>query len=346
MCVRVRCSLFLLALALTAAACSSASGVTPADEAFRGRTLRIVVGSGAGGGYDTVARLLAAFLGRHLPGAPTIVVDNMSGAGGLIAADFLARRAPRDGLTLGYIGDNAVLAQLADGAGARYDVRAFGIVGAPTGREADVCVMSRESGLDLEGWRTAGVPPRLAVTSVRSGPYARSVLLSTALELPVRFVVGYQGTAEIRLAMSTGEVEGMCTTLSSYLSVFEPKADYPVVLQEGDRGERLLDGVPMASDLVRSAEGRERLDLAARMRELPRYLVVPPDTPPDRLALLQAALEATVADPLFVQAAAAVRVDVTWLPASDVSARVNAVLDLPAEARARLTALLSEEDVP
>jgi hypothetical protein len=79
---------------------------------------------------------------------------------------------------------------------------------------------------------------------------------------------------------------------------------------------------------------------------LPRYLVVPPDTPPDRLALLQAALEATVADPLFVQAAAAVRVDVTWLPASDVSARVNAVLDLPAEARARLTALLSEEDVP
>jgi len=270
-----------------------------------------------------------------------VVIDNMPGAGGLIAANFIARQAPRDGLTLGFIGENAALAQLTRDASVQFDLRQFGTIGAPAANETDVCVMSRASGLDLDAWRNARVAPRMAVTSRRSGPYARLVLLSTALNLPVRAIVGYQGTSQIRLAMDGGEVEGMCSVLSSYNSAFEPKIKYRAVLQDGETAGRLLDGIPVASQLVQDARGRELLNYASRIRALARYFVVPPDTPPDRLALLRTAFDETMRDAAYLAAAHSARLDIAPLSAAEINARLSAVLDLPADARERIVALLS-----
>jgi tripartite-type tricarboxylate transporter receptor subunit TctC len=270
-----------------------------------------------------------------------VVIDNMPGAGGLIASNFIARQAPRDGLTVGFIGENAALAQLTRDAGVQFDLRQFGAIGASAATETDVCVMSRASGLDLNAWRKARVAPRMAVTSLRSGPYARLVLLSSALNLPVRAIVGYQGTAQIRLAMDGGEVEGMCSVLGSYNSAFEPKDNYRAVLQDGEKASQLLDGVPVASQLVQDARGRELLDYASRIRALPRYFVVPPETPPDRLAVLRAAFDETMRDAVYLAAARATGLDIAPLSAEDIEARLSAVLGLPAEARERIAALLS-----
>lgn len=339
----VLCVLF--AMSTLAVACSPPAS-SSVEDAPRGRTLRIVVGTSPGGGYDTFARVLAAHLGRHLQGVSAVLVHNMPGASGVIAANFLARQAPRDGLTVGMIGETAVLAQFMGDPAVRFDIRQFGAIGAPAGRDVDVCVMSQASGLDLEAWRNGAVAPRMAVTSVRSGPYARLVLLTTALALPVRFVVGYQGTSEMRLAIDGGEVEGVCTVLSSYRSSFEPKTSYRIVLQDGEGEDQLVDGVPVASLLVQDEQGRDLLDLAARLRALPRYFVVPPDTSPDRLNVLRTAFEEVMRDELYMQAAAAARLDVAPLSAVEVSARVNAVLDLPSNERERLIALLSQKDLP
>lgn len=336
---------WIVALAFSVG-CSNPRSQPSTVDIFRGRTLRIIVGTSAGGGYDLGARVLAAHFGRHIPGEPAIVVENMAGAGGMLAANFLARQAQADGLTIGFIGENAVIAQLTQQPGVQFDVRQFGAIGSPTGNEADVCVLSRASGFDIARWQASRVPLRMGVTSRGSGPYARTVLLSAALRLPVRLIVGYQGTAQIRLAIEGGEVDGLCTLLSTYRSTFEPKANFPIVLQDSDRPDPLLAAVPSAASLVTDASGQALLRVSARIRALTRYYVVPPATPTDRLQLLRTAFDETMRDPEFLRAAAAAQLDIDPLPAADITARAAAVFDLPEDVRGRVIGLLLERTAP
>ena len=133
----------LLMSALCGAACSRHASTAAGNEIFRGQTIHVIVGYAAGGGYDMQARMLAEFLGRHLPGSPAVVVENQTGAGGLLAATYLHQQAAADGLTIGLLGASAVIAQVLEHSGVQYDMRRLPVVGAVATERDYVCVSRR-----------------------------------------------------------------------------------------------------------------------------------------------------------------------------------------------------------
>jgi tripartite-type tricarboxylate transporter receptor subunit TctC len=322
-------------------ACGRADA-TRADEAFRGQTLRIVVGFAAGGGYDLQARILARHFGRHLPGQPVVVVENTPGAGGLIAANHLARQARPDGLTIGFMGLSVVLPQLLEQPGVQYDARRFPVIGSPTVEDFDVCVAPRAGGFDLNSWRGRAVPPRMGITAYGSANHARAMLLSAALELPVTTVVGYKGMSDVRLAMESGEVETTCIGLDAFRATFEPSGNYTIVLQSGEAQSPRMRDVPSATRIVRTSHGEALLTLLSHLRTLDRFYAAPPDTPPDRVGLLRIAFEQTMHDEAYLQQAAQVRLETRPVDPEEVESRVRSVLNLPDDARREVAALLSQ----
>jgi tripartite-type tricarboxylate transporter receptor subunit TctC len=336
------CVWLVVLAGVLSAACSGSAAATGAAEAFRGQTIYIVVGFAAGGGYDLQARVLARHLGRHLPGEPVVVVENEPGAGGLIAANYLARRARPDALTVGFLGLFTVLPQLIEQPGVQYDARRFPVIGSAMAEDVDVCLTPRTSRLDLSTWRSRAVPPRMGVTTYGSANHARAMLLSAALDLPVRTVVGYKGMSDIRLAMESGEVEATCVGLDSYRATFEASDKYMIVLQSGDDPSPVLRGVPSAARLVQNAHGTALLNVLSQLRTLDRFYAVPPDTPRDRVDLLRVAFEHTMHDEAFLGEARAARLEIRPGAAEEIESRVRSVLNLPDAARREVAALLSE----
>jgi len=312
----------------------------PSSSSFRVRSVRIVVGLSAGGGYDLYARVFAPYLQRHLPGTPAVVVENMPGAAGLIATNYLAHQAPRDGSTMGLLAVQAAVAQLLNDPAARFDVRRFAVLGSPA-EDVPACVMSRASGMTLARWR-AGARPRIGMTNVGSLTHVNATLLARALGLHFRAVAGYRGSAEIRAAMEAGEVDGACFGFNWYESSFQPSADYSLVVRAEGAGIPELAGVPSAADLVVDAEGRELLRVLASLAALSRFFVAPPGTASEIVDVLRRGVEATLRDPTFREAAAAAHLPLKPIPASVVQERLGAVLSMPAERRARVSALLKE----
>jgi len=201
--VRVVVSLMGLILGL------SAPAALAADQAFfKGKTVRINVGYAPGGGFDAYSRLIARHLARHIPGNPTIVVDNMPGAGGLIVANHLYRVAKPDGLTIGHFLGSLLMGQVLGQKGVEFDARKFEYVAAPA-RAYPVCAFTKASGITtLEQWMAAKTPPKLGgVATGASVPDNAIRALKAALGLPAQLVTGYKGTAAIRLAAEGGELD-------------------------------------------------------------------------------------------------------------------------------------------
>jgi hypothetical protein len=177
---------------------------------FRGKTMRIVVGFSAGGGFDAYARAIARHWGSHLPGNPTTIVDNMPGAGSLIAANHIYNQAKPDGLTIGHFIGGGVVGQLLGNPAAKFDSQKFEWVGAPAKLDA-VCAVTKQTGVsDLHAWRNAKVPLKLGATGPGSETYDVPRVLQAALGLPMQIISGYKGTADIRLAAENGEIGGLC----------------------------------------------------------------------------------------------------------------------------------------
>jgi tripartite-type tricarboxylate transporter receptor subunit TctC len=333
-----RSTICVLVAAITLGSCTherdSAGGW---DDVFRGQTVRIIVGVGPGGGQDRYARLTAAHLSRHLPGTPTVVVENMAGAGGLVAAQYLARRAHADALTLGLLSASLLMPQLVGTAVGDLDVRAFPVVGSP-GDDYPICAFSRTSGMDVQAWLNGRVP-RMGASGPHAGTSVNTRLIATALGVRIQPVLGYQGTADIRMAIHNREVDGVCTEWSSYRASFVPADDYVAAVYAGPP-ETGPEGVATASQLVKTDEGRELLAILDLLGPLARFYALPPATPPARVAILRRAFSETMADRDFLAAAAASQLDVRPRSAEEVSAAVNQLLSLSSTTRSRLAAIL------
>ena len=310
----------------------------PAD-VYRGRTLRIIVGVSPGGGQDLYARVMAAHLSRHLPGQPNVIVENMPGAGGLIAASYMARRATPDGLTIGLLGVQAVLAQLLTDS-PQFDIRDLPIVGSPAD-DGTVCAFTRASRFSLDAWRHGRVA-RLGMTNRGSTTASYAFLLSEALGLPIRPVVGYPGTSDIKSAMASGEVDGACLSRNSYLASFQPADDYDVVLQAGGGLGMEMPNVPTAETLAGSERGRSLLAVVSTVGVLARYYALPPGTPAARIDSMQSAFDLTMKDGAFLAAAKAARLEIRPLAPSVVISRMKDLLRLPPDFRREVIAMLNE----
>jgi tripartite-type tricarboxylate transporter receptor subunit TctC len=333
----------LISLALLAALLFT----VPADaqsKFFEGKTVRIVVGFSAGGGYDTYSRAIARHLGRHIPGKPTVIVENMPGAGSLIAANHLYKIARPDGLTLGNFAGGLVLGQVVGQPGIEFDARKFAWVGTPS-REVSVCALTKASGItSIEAWMAAKAPVKLGGTG--SGATTDDVprVLAATLGLPIQAVRGYKGTAEIRLAAESGEIAGGCWQWDSIKSTWRQgleSGDVAIVLQVATKPVADLPKVATALALAKTEEARQLINAGIIVpTEIGRLYALPPGTPADRVQTLRAAFAETTRDPEFLSDAARSKLEIDAMSGEDLTRVVHDLFKLDPALAAKLKGIL------
>lgn len=315
-----------------------------AQSFYKGKTLRILVGSSAGGGFDTYARAIGRHLGKHIPGQPTVIVENMPGAGGVIVANHLSRVAKPDGLTLAHFVGSILLGQALGQPGLEFDARKFEYVGAAA-REDVVCALTKASGItSAEKWTAAKTPVKLGGVGPGAPPDNTARLLKATVGLPIQLVSGYKGTAEIRLAAEGGEIAGGCWTRDS-VKVTWRKAleagEAGVVLQVTALGSADFPGVPLASGLAKTEEGRRLLQLGAHDAGIyGRPFVLPPATPRERVQLLRRAFQETLKDKEFLAETERTRLSIDPVSGEDLERMIAELFALDAALATRLKAIL------
>ena len=287
------------------AVCMAIAARSNADEFYKGKTIRLIVATTPGGGFDAYSRMLARHMGKRIPGNPAFVVENMPGAAFLIGTNYLYRQAKPDGLTLGNWIGTLVLHQLTGRSGIEFDARKFEYVGAPV-KNHDTCVMARASGIDsAQKWLSSPAPVKMGATPPGSTPYDNAAILKDALGLPMQIITGYKGTAEIRLAIDANEVAGLCGLAWASIKVTWRKqldsGEVKVVLQNTAAPHAELRDVPLAINFAKTEAGRKLLQLALHDVGAITYLYsFPPATPKDRVQVFRQAFQATLKDPEFV----------------------------------------------
>lgn len=300
---------FLLALILFAAPLWGAS----ADEFYKGKTIRFIVGFAAGGGFDTYTRIIARHFGKHVPGNPSTLVENMTGAGSMIAANHIYNRAEPDGLTVGNFIGPLVLQQFLGNPGAQFDGRKFGWLGVPT-PDSGVCALTKASGIKtVEDWLASKRPIKLGGTAPGSTTDDGPKLVSAAIGLPIQLISGYKGTADIRLAADGGEIDGGCWAWESVKPTWSKGIEsgtVTIVLQTMFESHPELRQVPLATKYAKTDDARELLRVVnGPYGVLARPYSVPPGTPKDRLDILQKAFMATTRDPALLAEAEKAKLD-------------------------------------
>ena len=338
---------FLCAWLVIAAAFGLAhEGETASVEDFyKGKTVRIVVGFSAGGGFDTYARALARHMGKHIPGSATVVVENMTGAGSLIAANHVFKVAKPDGLTIGHFIGGLFLGQVLGQPGIEFDARKFEFIGAPISDHV-VCAMTKASGItSVDRWMASKTPIKMGgIAPGTSTPDNATRILKTAIGLPIQLVTGYKGTADVRLAAEGGEVAGGCWGWDS-VSVTWRKAldtgDAVVVLQANRKTHPELANIPQAIKFAKSDEARKMIDVGIHGdSDIVRTYTLPPGTPKDRVQALRKAFEETLKDPEFVADAKKSRLNIDPIPADAIEKDISGLFKLDPALVAKLKDVL------
>ena len=334
----------LLALSIAAIVLATGGGGVGAQAFYEGKTLRLIVGFAPGGGFDTYARVISRHMGRHIPGNPTIVVENMTGAGSLISANHLYRVAKPDGLTIGHFNGALFLGQALGQPGIEFDARKFELIGAPI-KEDSVCALTRATGItSVEKWMASKTPVKLGGVAPGGTPDANARILKAALGLPIQLVSGYKGTAEIRLAASSGEVSGACWSWESMRSTWRGALDsgeVVAVLQTSARAFPDLAGVPLALSLAKTDEARQLIKVGIQnAAAFARPLALPPGTPKDRVLILRRAFQETLQDKAFLAEAEKAKLTLDPATAEDLERMIAEAFSLDPALLAKLKDIL------
>jgi tripartite-type tricarboxylate transporter receptor subunit TctC len=308
-------------------------------EFYRGKTVNVLIGVGVGGEYDLQARLVARHLGKHIPGNPTVVPQNMTGAGGIKMANYLFAQAPRDGTSIGMLGNNFAATQAVGGQGVQFDVVKFRWLGTIAPVVETLAV-----------WHTAGVKTiddarKKEIVAGASGKGAITFIYPSMMNefLGTRFkiVTGYAGGNEINLAMERGEVEARNNTWSSWKATkaaWLKDKKITVIAQAGPRAADL--DVPSVEELARTPDDRKLIELVVSGTRLGRPMATTPDVPEERLAALRAAYRATMADLAFRAEAESLNFEVAPVFGEDLQRIAGEVMSTPKALAARAKHLL------
>jgi len=315
-----------------------------AQSFYEGKTVRINVGFAAGGGYDTYARLLSRHLGRHIPGNPTLIVDNMPGAGSLIAANQLFKVAKPDGLTLAHFNGVLFLGQVLGQPGIEFDSRRFELIGAAV-KEDVACAMTKASGItSLEKWMAATTPVKLGGVAPGAAPDNTARILKAALGLPIQLVSGYRGTAEIRLAAEGGEVAGACWAWDSMKVTWRQAldaGDAVPVLQVVAKKFPDLPNVPLAITLAKTDEARQLIQVGIQYAgAFARPFALPPGTPRERVQVMRRAFQETLKDRALVAEAEKTKLTLDPVTGEELEKMVAEAFALDAALLAKLKDIL------
>ena len=318
----------MLAALIVAAALPAAAQAQSVADFYRGKTVNVYIGVGVGGEYDIQARLVARHIAKHIPGNPTVVPQNMTGAGGLKMANYLFQQAPQDGTSIGMMGNNFPATQAVGNQGVQFDANKFRWLGtiAPVVETMTV-------------WHTAGVKSvdEVRAKEVVAGASGRGAItyfypamMNALLGTKFKIVTGYPGGNEINLAMERGEVHARNNTWSSWKATrpeWIKDKKITVLVQAGPRAADL--DAPSVEDLAKTPEDRQLIELIVSGTQLGRPLAIAPDAPEDRVAALRAAFRATMADPEFRAEAAKLNFEVDPVDGEALQKVVAKVLVTP-----------------
>lgn len=274
----------------------------PIADFYKGKNLSFVVGSSTGGGYDTMGRAIAHFIGRHMPGNPAFVVRNMPGAGSITALNYVYNSAEKDGTVLAMVQNNAPLEPLFGTREARYDATRLNWLGTPSFEVAMVLLWHAvpvNSLAELKAKETS-----VGASGANSTPAFYARLLNATLGTKMKIINGYPGQNDAFLAMERGELDGYPSVFASSLNAIRPnwlreKLAKPIVQYGSERLAELGD-VPFAPDLISNTEDKLLMEVGLAQLALGRPLVMPPDVPADRVAALRQAMTETFADKEFL----------------------------------------------
>jgi tripartite-type tricarboxylate transporter receptor subunit TctC len=315
----------------------------PVADFYRGKTVNLIIGTSTGNDYDFRARLLARHLGRHIPGEPTIVPQNMPGVGGVKAANYLATIAPRDGTTVHMIMSNMMSSEAIGASGVQFDTRKFFWIGNTTSTP-NVMVAWHTSGVtSIEQVKTkqliVGAPGGTAGVIYAT---VMNALLGTKLKL----VTGYPGGNEVNLAMERGEIDGRAS--NSWASWKSTRPDWiadkkiNVLVQVGLKRAPDLPDVPLLLELAGNDSDRQVLAFLSADTPISRALVAAPDTPPERVAALRRAFDDTMKDPEFLAEAEKSQMDILPMRGEDAQKIADSIVNTPPAIVARAKAILGD----
>jgi tripartite-type tricarboxylate transporter receptor subunit TctC len=322
----------IAALAVALAGPAAAQGVA---DFYKGKTFTIVAGSSAGGGLDIYGRLLARHVGRHIPGAPTVIVQNMPGAGSLAAARHLYSVAPKDGTQSAIVLPGALLDPLLSGGDLQtYDPTKFNYI-INANAETIACVVRKDAQVQEFGQL---YEKELVVGGTGPGSSLVDYPLITRnlMGMKLRLIPGYKGSREVSLAVRQNEVQGVCglawsSAKQQYPEVFDPKSDLRVLVQEDSKANEELRklGAPLSIDFAKTPEIRAALEIFYSQGQISRPFILPPGVPAERVAALRKAFADALADPQLKADAEKQKLDANPDTGEDVQKLIDRIYATP-----------------
>jgi tripartite-type tricarboxylate transporter receptor subunit TctC len=346
--MRRLCAVFVFAIAAIIATAAQAEDVA---EFYKGKRVNLIVSYGPGGGYDVYARVLARHIGRHIPGNPSIVVQNMPGAGSLRGANFIYNVAPRDGTVFGTFARNMpMLGLVKTGQKVQFDPLKFTWLGSSSSlaNDAYVLLLRRDAKVkSIEDARRPGGPPIiLGSTAEGTSSDAMGVLLREWLGFNLKVITGYTDSGVLFLAIERGEVDGRTVGLSSVKANkgewLKPNGFGRVMVVFG-RGTRFAEfpDAPTARELAKDAADRNLIEILEMPYALSRPYAAPPDVPPDRARALQEAFMATHKDPAYLADAEKVGIEVSPIDSEAIRKLIEQIARTPADQLRRIENLIT-----
>ena len=326
-----------------AATCAPASA-DPVEDFYRGRNVTMVIGYSVAGGYDNYARVVARHLGNHIPGHPTVLPQNMPGAGSLRSANWLYNAAPKDGSVIGMFSRGMAMEPLIGTSQTSFDAQKFSWLGSGT-NEVSTCVTWHESA--VKTWADAlKIPFTVGGEGSGSDPDIFATVVRNVFGVKLRLVSGYPGSAEVALAIERREVEGRCGW--SYSSLRQQRPDWitrkqvNILVQLALAKSPELPDVPLITDFATTDRQRQILRLVFSRQAMARPFVAPPGIPPERKQALRVAFERTMADADFLAEARQRGLEVNPVTGADIDKLIDELYQTPADVVAEVRAIIAQ----
>ncbi len=328
----------------TSAPAAAATATTPDVAAFyRGKTVSIVIGYDAGGGYDTYARTLSQFIGKHIPGTPTVIVENMPGAGSIKAANHLFRAAPKDGTVFGTFGRGLPYTELIGDSAAQFKSAQFNWIGSMND-EVSVCILRADSPIKtFEQLLTTPVKIGATGPDDDTGFFPR--FLNGALGTKFELVTGYAGGNDVNLAIERGEVAGRCGFSWSSLVSTRPqwlKDKFVNILVQMSLAKHpeIPKEVPLIMDYAKNDEQRQMMEVIFSRQTMGRPFAAPPGVPAERVKALRDAFEKTMKDPEFKAAADKAKQEINPKGGEEIQKVIQKIFQTPKPLIDKIKAIL------
>jgi tripartite-type tricarboxylate transporter receptor subunit TctC len=323
----------LAGLAAGAVLASPAATAQSAADFYKGKTVGINIGYGAGGGYDTYGRVLARHFGRHIPGNPNVVPKNMPGAGALKAANYIYNSAPKDGTELGLVASSTLMEPLLGSDQAQFDASKYTWLGSMT-RDIGHCGIRKGAGVaSFDDWLKQGKELTFGSTGPAAITHQHPLVMKNVLGANARVIAGYQGTKDVSLAVERGEVDGLCglfvsSIQASYMPMVK-SGELILLIQMGASRTDVFGKVPSVYDYAKTDQDRQVLEIHFDQLALARPIMGPPGMPKDRADALRKAFNDTMKDPQLLADAEKVNIEIDLVTGEEVEKMLVKFADYP-----------------